>query len=376
MKSMSRRRRATATAAGLGTALALALSACGGDSDGGAGSAEPAAVDTSADITGEKIVVSNWEAYMPDDIGKIYTDETGAEADITYHATNEDLVAKVTGSGGEGLDVIFGSQPFLEAFAKAGLLEPLDTDALANWDNLDPAAAELGTVDGQAYWAPYTWGTTGICYRSDLVDEAPDSWYDLLTPSAANQGKVTMMGTQRWAVLPAQKALGYSVNTTDEGEMDEVKQLMLDAKPNLLAYDDSTFYERLISGEAVMTQAWDGWCNYGTAENKDIKFVVPKEGSDLWADGMAILKSSDSLEADYAFVDTILEPKNHAWAEENILYNIPNDAALDLIPAKLTDQYDTLGERREEMLSGENMTDVGDDADSMYNKVITEVTAS
>ena len=61
--------------------------------------------------------------------------------------------------------------------------------------------------------------------------------------------------------------------------MAKVKELMLEAKPNLLAYDDTTFYERLVSGEAVMVEAWDGWCNYGTAENEDIKFVIPKEGS-------------------------------------------------------------------------------------------------
>jgi spermidine/putrescine transport system substrate-binding protein len=374
MQSTSRRHRATAMAAGFGAALALSLSACGGDSD--SGSDEPAAVDTAADITGQKIVVSNWEGYMPEDIDKIYNKATGAKVEVTYHATNEDLVAKVTGSGGEGLDVIFGSQPFLEAFAKAGLLEPLDTESIANWGNLDPKFAAIGEVDGQTYFAPYTVGTTGICYRSDLVDKTPDSWYDLLTPDAKYKGKVTMMGTERWAVLPAQKALGFSVNTTDEDEMQQVKQLMLDAKPGLLAYDDSTFYERLISGEAVMTEAWDGWCNYGTAENTDIKFAVPKEGSDLFMDGMAILKSSKKLEADYAFINTVLDAKNHAWVEENILYNIPNQAALERIPASLTKQYDTLGDRREEMLSGENMQDVGDDAASLYNKIITEVTAS
>lgn len=373
MKSILRRR-PTAIAATLGAALALSLSACGGDSD--AESEEPAAVDTAADISGQKIVVSNWESYMPEDIDKIYHQATGADVDVTYHATNEDLVAKVTGSGGSGLDVIFGSQPFLEAFAKAGLLEPLDTEALSNWGNLDSDIADLAEVDGQTYWAPYTVGTTGICYRSDLVDEAPDSWYDLLTPDAKYQGKVTMMGTQRWAVLPAQKALGFSVNTTDEDEMDQVEDLMLDAKSTLLAYDDTTFYERLISGEAVMTEAWDGWCNYGTAENPDIKFAVPKEGSDLWADGMAVLKSSDHLEASYAFINTVLDAKNHAWVEENILYNIPNSAARDLVPAKLTKQYELLGDRREEMLAGENMVDVGDDAAALYNKIITEVTAS
>ncbi len=355
------------------SALALVLAACGGGSEETAD--EPTAIDPDADLSGQSIVVSNWDAYMPENIGKIVKDETGATVEVTNHATNEELVAKVTGSGGEGLDVVFGSQPYLQAFAEQGLLEPIDPQYLDNWDNLDPKAQELAEVDGQTYFAPYTWGTTGICYRDDLVDEPPTSWNDLLKPEDQYKGKVTMMGTERWAVLPAQKALGYSVNTTDEQEMAEVKELMVQAKPNLLAYDDTTFYERLISGEAVMVEAWDGWCNYGTAENPDIKFAVPEEGSDLWVDAMGILKSSESKEASYAFIDSILDEKNHAWAAENILYIVPNNAAMDSLPAKLTEQYETLGVRREEMLQGENMTDIGDAA-SLYNRIITEVTAS
>ncbi|GEP39630.1 spermidine/putrescine ABC transporter substrate-binding protein [Nocardioides psychrotolerans] len=373
MNTSIRRPRRAAAAAVLGTALTLVLAGCGGDDTT---SAEPSALDPDADLTEQTIVVSNWEAYMPDDIAEVVKERTGATVEVTSHATNEDMVAKVTGSGGEGLDVVFGSQPYLEALAKAGMLEPLDTDFLDNWGNLDPAAVDTAEVDGAAYWAPYTWGTTGICYRSDLVDAAPTSWYDLLEPSEANKGKVTMMGTERWAMLPALKALGYSVNTTDEGELNEAKDLMVAAKPDLLAYDDTTFYERLISGEATMVQAWDGWCNYGIAEDDRIEFVVPEEGSDLWSDGIAVLKSSENKEAAYAFIDTILDAKTHAWVEENILYNIPNEAALAEVPAELTETYDLLGSRREEMLSGENMTDVGDDAAAIYNQIITEVTAS
>lgn len=362
-----------ATAALIASSLMLALAACGGGEDGD--DAKPSTIDPDADLSKQSIVVSNWDAYMPDDIARIVKDRTGATVEVTNHATNEELVAKVTGSGGDGLDVIFGSQPYLQAFAEEGLLEPIDTAYLENWDNLDPKAQELAKVDGQTYFAPYTWGTTGICYREDLVDEAPTSWNDLLKPEPQYQGKVTMMGTERWAVLPAQKALGYSVNTTDEAEMAEVQDLMVQAKPNLLAYDDTTFYERLISGEAVMVEAWDGWCNYGTGEDPRIKFVVPDEGSDLWIDGMAILKSSKAKEAGYAFLDAILDAKNHAWAAENILYIVPNDSAMDQLPAELTEQYETLGARREEMLQGENMTDIGE-ASSLYNRIITEVTAS
>ena len=69
-----------------------------------------------------------------------------------------------------------------------------------------------------------------------------------------------------------------------------------------------------------MVQAWDGWCNYGIGENKDIKYVIPKEGSDLWVDTMVILKNSEHKDAAYAFVNYLLDAENHRWAAENILY--------------------------------------------------------
>jgi spermidine/putrescine transport system substrate-binding protein len=107
---------------------------------------------------------------------------------------------------------------------------------------------------------PYAWGTTGICYRSDLIDE-PTSWNDILKPSAQNKGKVTQMTTERWLALPALKSLGYSINTTDDAEIAKAKDLLIASKPDLLAYDDTTFYSRLVSGEANAVVAWDGWCN-------------------------------------------------------------------------------------------------------------------
>ena len=74
-----------------------------------------------------------------------------------------------------------------------------------------------------------------------------------------------------------------------------------------------------------MTEAWDGWCGYGMAENPDIKFVVPEEGSDLWVDTMVVLKDSENKEAAMAFINMMLEPETHAWVTENIYYNVPNE---------------------------------------------------
>lgn len=364
---MSRTRRSAAAVAVVG---ALTLTACAAPTDGAS-----EGIDPNADLTEQSIVVANWANYMPEDIEEVFNEKTGATMETVFSVTNEELIAKVQASNGD-IDVIFASQPILDALAAEGFLEPLDTSYIENWANVTPKAAEIASSSGETMWAPYAWGTTGICYREDLVESAPTSWWDLLTPEEQYQGKITMLSDLRWAMLPAQKVLGLSVNETDEAKMSEVVPLLQAAKENLLAYDDATFFDRLISGEAVMAQAWDGWCNYGTAANPDIKFVVPDEGSDLWIDAMAVLKTSNNKEAAMKFIDTILDGETHAWVADNILYNVPNDAAQDVIDPATRETFDILGTRQAEMLEGENMEDIGPDAERMYVDLWARVAAS
>jgi spermidine/putrescine transport system substrate-binding protein len=353
-------------------ALVAALAACGGDDDSGA---EPAELDADADLTKQSITVSNWAGYMPEDIADQFKTATGAGLSATEHATNEEIMAKLTAGGDSGIDVAFVSGQYAQALNEAGLIEPIHEDLVPNLANLYPQAGELAYDEGNQYSVPYTWGTTGICYRSDLVDPAPTSWNDILEPDPAYAGKITMLSTERWLALPAQKALGYSVNTTDDAEIEAMKEKLIAAKENLLGYDDTTFYEKLISGEAVMTEAWDGWCGYGMAENPDIKFVVPDEGSDLWTDTMVVLKDSENKEAAFAFINMMLEAEMHAWVTQNVYYNVPNEASAALVPAELKEQFPQLDVTPEELAENEGLIDLGEDS-TKYTELTTDVTAS
>ena len=349
-------------AALLAGALALALAA------------PVMAQDAAADLSGQSLVISNWEGYMPEDLPARFEEATGVPVTVASHATNEEIVAKLTAGGDSGIDVAFVSGQFAQALAEFGILEPLDHAQIPNLANLYPEAGQLAYDPGNVISAPYAWGTTGLCYRSDLLTEAPTSWNDLLQPNEEVSGKTTMMSTERWLMLPAQKALGFSVNTTDPAEMEQVKELLAAAKPTLLAYDDTTFYARLVSGEAVLVEAWDGWCNYGIAENPDIRFVVPDEGSDLWTDTMVILNTSQNKEAAHAFIDFVLDPAIHGWAVENILYKVPNQAAMEAIDPALIEAYPNLGMTSAELFAGEELVDLGDAA-TLYAQIVTEITA-
>lgn len=323
----------------------------------------------------EDLVISNWDGYMAPDAIEQFNESFGHSAELVLHATNEQIMGKLIASSGEGYDVVFVSSPFAEILHNLDLAEDLDHAKLPNMSNLYEQAMNLEHDRGNRFSVPYAWGTTGLCYRSDLVPEAPDSWMDLLRPGADLVDKITMLATDRWLLGAGQLALGYSVNETDIGRMEEVRDILVEAKRTLLAYDDTTFYSKLVSGEAELVQAWDGWCNYGIAENPDIEYVIPEEGSDLWVDTMVILKNSERKDAAYDFVNYILEAGNHRWAAENILYKVPNEAAMSELDPSLIESYPNMGISPEQLLSYEQLRDVGD-AQRDYARIVSQIKAS
>ncbi|MEU4514126.1 spermidine/putrescine ABC transporter substrate-binding protein [Nonomuraea wenchangensis] len=364
----TRRLPAAVAAAG----LALAVAACGGESSNSSDGATAAAAEQlkpNADLSKQSLQVTVWDGYTPKELPEKAKEKLKvSDVKVGLHATNEEAMAKLTASGDSGIDVAFVSGQYAQALNEQGLLEPIHAELVPNLANLYPEASQLSYDKGNKYSVPYTWGTTGICYRTDLVKSVPTSWNDLLKPPAWADKKVTMMTTERWLALPALKSLGFSVNTDKDEEIAKAKELLLEAKSHLLAYDDTTFGDKLKSGEAVMVEAWDGWC---PTTEKNIKFAVPKEGSDLWVDTMVIMKSSKNKEAAHALINYILDPEIHSWAAENINYKVPNKAAMERVKAP---EGSLLDVKPAELLAGESIIDLGQ-ASTKYTRLSSEVTA-
>lgn len=323
----------------------------------------------------EKLVISNWDGYMPKDLLERFKADTGIEAELSVHATNEEIMGKVTASGGKGYDVLFVSSPFAEALNKLGLAAEIDHGKIQNIKNLYPEAMQLQHDAGNKFSIPYAWGTTGICYRSDLVKTEPASWNDLLSPLDDVKGKETMLSTDRWLMAAAFLAMGKSVNSTDQETLDAAKAKLIEAKRNLLAYDDTVFYQKLVSGEATVTHAWDGWCNYGIAENPAIKYVVPKEGSDLWVDTMVITSASENKDAAHKFIDYVLNADNGKWVVENIMYKTPNKAGMESIDKSMLEKYPNMAITPAELLKYEQLRDLGE-GQKAFSKTVTEILAA
>lgn len=322
----------------------------------------------------DPLVISNWDGYLAPDAIKSFNDASGNTAELVLHATNEEIMGKLIAAKGKGYDVVFVSSPFAEVLHNLGLAETLDHSKIPNLANLYPEATGLAHDKGNTFSVPYTWGTTGLCYRSDLTP-APASWNDLLKPTDALKGKTTMLATDRWLLAAGFLAQGYSVNETDKAKLAQTRDLLIAAKKTLLAYDDTTFYSKLVSGEAQLVQAWDGWCNYGIAEKPEIKYVVPKEGSDLWVDTMVMVEGSKNKDAAYKFLDYILKADTGKWVVENIMYKTPNKAGMDAIDKTMLDKYPNMAIPPADLLKYEQLRDLGDGMKT-FSKVVTEITSS
>lgn len=338
-------------------------------------SAALAALLSASALSAQTLIISNWDGYMAPDAVEDFASGTGHAAELVLHGTNEEIMGKLIASGGAGYDVVFVSSPFAEILHNLGLAETLDHERIPNMANLYPQAMELAHDPGNSFSVPYAWGTTGLCYRTDLVADAPTSWNDLLSPAADLAGKVTMLATDRWLLAAGMLANGLSINETDADALAQVRDSLIAAKSTLLAYDDTTFYAKLVSGEASLVHAWDGWCNYAIADNENVVYMIPEEGTDLWVDTIVILAASENKDAAYDFVNYILDAENHGWAAENILYKVPNAPAMAALDPELIAAFPNMGMSPQEMFVFEQLRDVGE-AQRAYSRLVTEIMAA
>ena len=119
---------------------------------------------------------------------------------------------------------------------------------------------------------------------------------------------------------------------------------------------------------------WDGWCNY-VADTSTLGWALPSEGSDLWADMMAIPAGSSHVAAAHQFIDFILEPENGQWVAENILYKVPNKASMDALDPELLETYPNLAMSPADLLAQEALRDLGE-GQPAFTDAVTTVKAS
>jgi len=278
----------------------------------------------------EQVVLNvyNWGDYIDESILKDFEAEYGIKVNYEMFASNEDMYVKIK-QGGTKYDVAFPSDYMIEKMVNEDMLVSFDAASLENYKHIGEKFKGLSYDINNEYSVPYLWGTVGLVYNRELVDEADMMSWDALFDEKYN-GQILMYDSQRDSLAVAFKKLGYSLNSTDPKELEEAKQLLIDQKPLVLAYVTDNIKDLMLSEEAAIGVDYSGDAFQILLEGGTEKFgySVPKEGSNMWFDAMVIPKGSEHVEAAKLFIDYMSRPEVALKNVEYVQYSTPNVSIL------------------------------------------------
>ncbi|MFO7528704.1 MAG: polyamine ABC transporter substrate-binding protein [Marinobacter sp.] len=306
----------------------------------------------SASMADDRVVrVYNWSDYIAEDTIEKFESATGIKVTYDVFDSNEVLEAKVL-SGQSGYDVVVPTSDYLARHIIAGAYQKLDKSKIPNWDNLDKELlANLENYDpGNQYGVPYQWGTTGIGYNVAMIEEilgedAPtDSWELFFNPEYSS--KLAECGIavldSAGEILPlALSYLGLDPNSKVTEDYDKAGDLLNVVKPSITYFHSSRYISDLANGDICLAVGWSGdifqamWRAEEAENNVEIAYYIPKEGTAMWSDMMAIPKDAKNVDEAHEFINFILDAQIGADITNYVWYGSPNAAAKEFIDPEI-----------------------------------------
>ena len=280
-----------------------------------------------------KLNFYNWDTYIGETTLDDFKDASGVAVKMDLFADNDELFAKLK-EGNPGYDVIVPTNDYVERMITADMLLPINRSQITNFGNIDPAFQDAKFDPGRKHSMPYMWGTQGIGYRKSAVKGVPDSWKYLFDSDQYSE-RVALLGDSTSVLGATLKYLGYSLNSTNPGEIKKAEEMLIRQKPHIKAFADDNGQDLLLAGEVDLTMEWNGDILQVMEEDDDISYVVPSEGGLLWQDCLCIPVGAPHVENAHKFINYILDAKPGAAIADFIYYATPNKAA----KALLSDDY-------------------------------------
>ncbi len=281
------------------------------------------------------INVYNWGEYISDgsddslNVNQAFEELTGIKVVYSTFASNEELYAKLKG-GGVKYDVIIPSDYMIARMIAEDMLEELNLRNIPNFSKIGEKFQYPQYDPQNRYSVPYTWGTVGIIYNKEYVDEEDAKSWDILWDERY-LGNILMFSNSRDSFGIALKKLGYSFNTTNKEEIREAAQALKEQKPLVQAYVMDEIFDKMQGEEAVLAPYYAGDAITMMENNENLGFAVPKEGTNIFTDAACIPKGAKQKEAAEMYLNFLLESQVAAANCDYIGYSTPQDEALQLL---------------------------------------------
>jgi putrescine transport system substrate-binding protein len=316
----------------------LTLSGCGGKpTSGSASSSGGGAKDLNLYI---------WSDYLASNTLPDFEKQTGIKVHAAYFDTNETLETKLL-AGSSGFDIVVPTASYFERQIKAGAFLTLDKSKLPNLKNMDPqlmAKVALHDPDN-AHGVIYLWGTNGIGYNEKMVKalapDAPlDSWRLVFDPAVASKLAkcgISLLDSPAEMMRAVYSYMGKNPNSQSADDLAQAEAVLIKIRPYIRNFSSSEYIEALANGDLCISVGYNGDVMQARDRSREankgieIKYVVPKEGSILWFDMLAIPKDAPDPESAYAFMNYIMTPQVIADVSNFKRYANANAASQPLV---------------------------------------------
>jgi spermidine/putrescine transport system substrate-binding protein len=323
--------------------------------------------------TGRQLQLYTWDTYVGKNTLQGFEKASGVHVNMSLFSNNDELFAKLRG-GNPGYDVIVPSNDFVERMGKAGMLMPLTHAKIPNMRNIAPAFQDAPFDPGRKLSMPYTWLVMGIGYRKSKVKSVPDSWKWVLD-SDAYKGRIALVSDAADLCRLSEIYLGADINRFDQAALAKVQDMLIRQKPNVATFHDDNGQDLLLSGDCDLVIEYNGDIAQVMKEDKDLAFVVPREGSVMQSDQLCIPTGAPDPDAAHAFINHVLGADAGADIARTIAYPTPNAAALALMPPDYRDNP-AIFPPADAMARCKYGQYLGEDAYRAFQDVITRVRAA
>ena len=316
-----------------------------------------------------------WSEYIDPEIPKQFEKATGISMKIDVYEDTETMLAKLQHQEGDKLyDLAIVSDHAVALLAKLKLIRELDKPKVANLQNVSARFRMPPYDPAGAYSAPYQWGTVGLIYRKDRAPAGELSWKLVLDP--ATPSPFVLIDSMRDMLGVALKFRGRSVNETDPEAVALAGKAILSAKrnPACLGFEGGVGGKNKVAGGmASYAIVYSGDALRAAADDPNLAYGIPQEGSIIWVDAMVVTARGANPEGAHAFINYILDPVVGARLSNWTRYATPCEAALDGV--RKEDRDNAAIYPAQDMLAKlEYITELGE-ATRKYDEVWTAVKA-
>lgn len=279
----------------------------------------------------DSLTFFTWEDFISEELLAEWERETGVEVKQVFYDSDE-MRDEVLASGGARIfDLVIFDSVSSRVIGEHQLIAPVTDENVPNRKHIDARWDK----SCKKYGVPYLWGTVGIVYQIDKFATPPSSWGDILFPEPEHRGHIVMHQDAVETLIPPLILMNSDFDSEEKGELQRAYKLLQQQLPHVLSYDYILTYARdkqkrdnvhmalAYSGDQHTLMEMSGGDDWG--------FVVPKEGTGVWVDCIAVMRESNKQDVAFRFIDFITDPANAARNASDLYVATPNVTAMALL---------------------------------------------